>query len=513
MWYFLVPFLTIAVAGTLIVLSLPAIFTVEAKISWNRSDIPTDLVKSTVTAMAEERLQVIEQRVMTRDNLLSLVEKFGLFAHRNDLSRSDIVELMRARVAIEPLSLNFATNTQRANSLAIAFATKFDYEVPDTGVKVVNELVTFILNEDARSRNSRATETSRFLDREIQRLSVELKTVESQIADFKQQNRDALPERQDLNVSLLSKAEQEISDLQRRLVDNDEQKRLLEFESSLKSSVGGSGSSVSLISIEDQLKKAQTEYATKKAIYAENHPEMRTLKQAIASLEQQLAESQTGSVTDVNSGSTIQSLEARVFAEKIAALDRGKSALNEQFGAARSAADNLRAVLAKSSEIGTALAEMDRKRNGLQKALDEISEKYAQARLGQQLEADQQAERFEVLEQPTLPQSPSKPKRPALLAIVFALATLAGAGISGGAELLDNTIRRSRDLTSKLNRRPIVIVPHISTRLEDSQKKKQFIKKWLAGLVIFALILAAIHVFYRPLDVLFYRLMAETPWF
>ena len=41
--------------------------------------MPPDLVRSTITSFADERIQVISQQVMTRAVLLELVDKYGLY--------------------------------------------------------------------------------------------------------------------------------------------------------------------------------------------------------------------------------------------------------------------------------------------------------------------------------------------------------------------------------------------------------------------------------------------------
>src|SRR4051794_13075992 len=74
------PFIFVLTAGFIVTMMLPPIFRSEAKILVESQQIPTDLVRPTVTAGAKERIQIIEQRVMTRENLLAIVEKFQLFS-------------------------------------------------------------------------------------------------------------------------------------------------------------------------------------------------------------------------------------------------------------------------------------------------------------------------------------------------------------------------------------------------------------------------------------------------
>src|SRR5215813_5634947 len=58
----------------------PATYTSSATILIEEADVPTDMVKSTVSAFAEERLQAIQQRVITTQNLINIINRFNLYA-------------------------------------------------------------------------------------------------------------------------------------------------------------------------------------------------------------------------------------------------------------------------------------------------------------------------------------------------------------------------------------------------------------------------------------------------
>src|SRR5947209_2399194 len=92
--YFFLPFLVIAGAGVAVL--LPAAYVSEGKILVQSQQIPTELVRPTVTSAAQERIQVIEQRTMTRDNLIAIADKFQLFPERRNLmSVTELVALMK----------------------------------------------------------------------------------------------------------------------------------------------------------------------------------------------------------------------------------------------------------------------------------------------------------------------------------------------------------------------------------------------------------------------------------
>ena len=91
--YFIIPFVVIASGGVGVALLWPATYLSEGKILVQSQQIPTELVRPTVTSAAQERIQVIEQRTMTRENLLAMIDKFQLFPEKRALmSASQLVE-------------------------------------------------------------------------------------------------------------------------------------------------------------------------------------------------------------------------------------------------------------------------------------------------------------------------------------------------------------------------------------------------------------------------------------
>jgi uncharacterized protein involved in exopolysaccharide biosynthesis len=185
--YFLIPFLSVLLVGGAVTYLWPATYFSDGKILVQSQQIPTELVRPTVTSAAQERIQVIEQRTMTRDNLLAIVDKFKLFPDRRTLmSPTQLVELMKKSIKIEPFaqSLAFARGNSTQNPTVI-FTVGFEYSDPQTAARVANELITRILNEDLRDRTSRATDTTKFLTRELQRLQAESSLIDAKLAKAK----------------------------------------------------------------------------------------------------------------------------------------------------------------------------------------------------------------------------------------------------------------------------------------------------------------------------------------
>src|SRR5689334_3612610 len=70
------------IAALAIALLLPPSYRSTGTILIEQQEVPADLVRSTVTAYADQRLQVINQRVMTSSNLLDIMRRYSLYPER-----------------------------------------------------------------------------------------------------------------------------------------------------------------------------------------------------------------------------------------------------------------------------------------------------------------------------------------------------------------------------------------------------------------------------------------------
>jgi uncharacterized protein involved in exopolysaccharide biosynthesis len=388
--HFLIPFIVILGVGGVIVAVQRPIYLAEGRILVETQDIPADLVRPTVTDTANQRIQIIQQRIMTRDNLLAIVNKFGLFARQREwMSGTQLLDLMKERTQLKLVDL---TRPTQQNNLTIALTLSFEYENPELAMRVANEFLTLILNEDARTRTNRAMETTKFLARETKRLEGELGAIDAQISELRRRPRTTA------------------------------------------ATINLAASQINM-----QLANAKADLAQKSALYSPAHPDVKMLKKKVAALEEIAAK-------------TPQTPQTAQIAP---------------------------------SETG--LEEVERQRLSIEKNLEEANHKLTAARLGESLERDQQSERLQVIEQPALPQKPIKPNVPKLLAMVFALAAMAGVGVAVGAESLDGTIRTSQDLVGTVEKHLIVAIPYISTIAETSRKKRRSrIRLWGLGITLLA---------------------------
>jgi succinoglycan biosynthesis transport protein ExoP len=485
------PAVVVLAAAIAAVLWIPPVYRSSATILVETQQIPQDLVRSTVTTVANQRIQVIEQRLMTRENLLRVVQKYQLYPGKA-LSSTELVDQMRKSAKIEQVYV--ANSARRAESEAIAFTVAFEYPVPTVAAQVANEFVTLILDEDLRARTSQASEATRFLSSEADRLQRELMKIETQIGQYKVEHKDALPETLEYRRSLLYRQQSDIAALDREIASLREERKLWEMRDSTQLS-GASATDLATM-----IAQAKLELARKRASYTETHPDVKRLVQQVKELERAAMEPQAAVSTDETTSST--SLQA-------ATIDSRADALAKQRETIQANLDRLEKSIADTVQVELGLAALARQQEETQGAFRQASEKLAQAQTGERLEENRQAERFEVIEQPTVPTSPVWPNRPLVLALGLFASVGAGLAPLVASEVLDPSVRRSTDLEKKFGRAAIITIPFIETGREARRRKR--IRRILALLVLAGACaaLALVHFLVKPLDLLWFDISSR----
>src|SRR5215468_3013334 len=110
--------------AVLLALLLPAHYQAGATILIEQQEMPADLVRSTVTSFADQRIQTISQRVMTTETLMKLIERFDLYAsERRRESREELIARMRSDIDFKMISADVIDpRSGRPTAATIAFS-------------------------------------------------------------------------------------------------------------------------------------------------------------------------------------------------------------------------------------------------------------------------------------------------------------------------------------------------------------------------------------------------------
>ena len=499
----LIVFLLITLVAIATAVLLPPTYQSTGTILVESQQIPPDLVKATVTSFADERIAVIKQRVMTRDNLFRIIQKYHLYPDDvESLTTSTLIDNMRDSISVE--LLNADVQGVKGGKATIAFKVGFEYANPEITHKVANEIVTLFLDENVKARTERATETTEFLTQELDRLKVELEGVENKVATFKQEHSNSLPEHLDMHMGMLQRADSDIKELDREYKSTQEELRYLDVElTSARSSAKVTNSEVMAIS---ELDKAKAELERSLVIYKETHPTVRALKRKVETLEKTsvAAPGPKLSKTDIATDLVVAKIQAQIEAAKVRL-----NSLADQKRGLQSKTSQLQAQVTQSPQVERGLFTLMRDYENAKSKYEEVKSKQVNAKIAENLESENKAERFSMLEPPIFPDKPIKPNRKKIIALGIFLGLAGAIALITLLETLDKRVRGVESLTSLINMRPLVIVPYITTQVEIKRKKYLIKYVFVAIIVITSLLLAIIHFAVMPLDLLIVKLMVR----
>jgi polysaccharide biosynthesis transport protein len=500
----LVIFLVIFGVATTVAILLPPIYQSTGTILVESQQIPPDLVKATVTSYADERIEVIRQRVMTRDNLHRIIQKYGLFPDKIDTATtSSLIDIMRSSITVQLLNAEVQGGTK--SKATIAFKVGFEYPKPDVAHKVANELVTLFLDENVKARTERATETTEFLTQEVDRLKAELENVENKVATFKQQNANALPEHLTMHMGMMQNTDSQIKELDREYKATQEELRYLDVElTSAKTASKNNGTPTQ--TVQSDLEKAKVELERALVLYKETHPTVRALKRKIETLEKSpsVVAAPQDNKSDIESDLVVAKVQAQIEAAKVRL-----GSIQEQKRSLEAKNAQLQAQVTQSPQVERGLFSLMRDYENAKAKYEEVKSKQINAKIAENLESENKAERFSLLEPPVFPDKPSKPDRKKIIAVGL-FAALAGAiGIAALFEAMDKRVRGVDAMTALINMRPLVVIPYITTQNEAKRKIK--LAKYAVIAVVVSLILGLIliHFLITPLDLLMVKLMSR----
>ncbi len=495
-WFLL--FLIIGSAiGLTLAKVLPPVYVAKARLLVESEQIPGDLAASTVQTEATEQLEIIQQRILTRDTLLELANRLRIYEDTPHMSpqamdADTIVDDMRKRITITTTGGTVPRGPVRATLVAVSF------EAPNgtLAAAVTNELVTRILREDIAMRTGSARQTLEFFEQEVSRLDAELSTRGSAILTFQEGNQEALPDSLDFRRS------QQTANQERLLQLNRDTQALTDRRNSVVSqqeaaAAGGDATPDTVQSPEQrQLQALRDQLSSALAILAPQNPKVRLLQTQVDALVTVVADQQARAGVS-RDGTVISSFDLQ-----LAELDAQLAFLDSQRTQVQEDLVQLQTTIEATPGNAIALDTLQRDYANVRTQYDQAVANRARAETGDVIETLAKGQRISVIEQAVVPADPERPNRP-----VIAVAGVGGGLVMGFAmvvllEVMNKGIRRSGDLTQALGITPFATLPYFRTR-EEKWRRRAIIYGVLGGLLIgIPMGLWAINAYYMPLDLM-----------
>jgi polysaccharide biosynthesis transport protein len=511
--------LPVAVIGIVFALALPDVYRSTAVFQLREGTDPQAVRRD--QDYADQYVSALTSDVMQAPNRRALVQEVQPYPALKDDPAEATMKVMEA------VSVNMVTekildpSSGRERDINAGFTVSYEHRDPEMAAKAASWIADKFIIISRRDASQRMADQGKFYAAEAERTRARISELEAKLAEFKRTNFDSLPDSAQSNMSVRSQAEQEIASIQRemntlqqsrafmsnqlsqlnagnvggqtayQLEDEYRRKRASYDENhpdmvALRRQIEGlklGASSTAGMSLPAQLKMKRSILEETRQRYSDNHPDVKRLTRDIATLEQRIARGEKAPVEDTEAN-TPASIQLRT---QLNAIDSQLASLQLRNAELRNRVKDIDVRLASTPGV-------EREYESLTRDIGSARQQYDQL-LGRRMDAELQAagivagnaDKFRMIERPRIADEPAKPYRTAI-ALLGVIAALALAFIAIlVAEVLDGTVRSSRDIQSLLHTTPLAVIPEIRSpdyRPWRTREARVFATSLVAGIPI-----------------------------
>jgi polysaccharide chain length determinant protein (PEP-CTERM system associated) len=514
-WSLVLPIVIIFAAAFLVALFYPRTYRSTSTILIEEQEIPKDFVITTITGFADQRLQSINQRIMSTTKLLEVMNRFNLYADlRKKMTTEEIVDLMRKDIRFETISADMLQKDNKAmgpkrdiNPLynpTIAFTLSYDGKTPQVVEQVANVLASLYLEENLRTRERQSAGASRFLDEEAKAVQHTLIDLDAKISAFKTRNLDTLPELAQVNLQGIDRVQQELARLAEQL------KSLREKEGYLQTQLTNIPTE-STDQDKNLLKELKARLVSLESRYSDKYPDVRKTRMDIAVLERRIALKSPG-----DESSQKQAVEQQAsnpayiaIASQLASVQSDIESVKRQIVEMQ----EMKQIYIRRTEATPRVEETYKglmvERANAQAKYDDLMKRVMEAKVSQGLEREQMGERFTLIDPARLPEKPIKPNVPAVLLIGLFLGIAGGVGNVSLKEYGDQSVRSPGQLALATPYPVLGTIPRLVTEMDRQRiRTKRTRILIVTGLIVVAGLLF-VHFFIIDLEVAWARIARQ----
>ncbi|MGA8736007.1 MAG: hypothetical protein WB558_18970 [Terriglobales bacterium] len=508
--YFLIPFFL----GWLAVWSaswvLPSQYKSGTLILVEQPSMPKDYVTPNISDDLQARLASITQQILSRTNLLHIIQGLNLYADQGGhVNEDELVDRMRKDIDIE-LVKDFSGHITSFNIF-------FSARDPHVAQQVTGQLTNLFISENLELRQQKSEDTTKFLEQQLESARQNLAEQEEKVRVYKDQHLGELPSQLGSNVQILSGLQSQLQSEEDGLNSDRQQNAYLQSmlqqaRALQRTPKTENGAPVGVPALDEQLDKLREQLADLSSRYTDHYPDVRNLKDQIAKTEkmrdQALAALKAGAKTapgngnppastpdDVEGGAgaaTIQ-LQGQLKANQIDMTNKER-----EIAALTAKIDGYQKRLNEEPAREQQYADLTRNYEQSKADYDELLKKKNSSQMATSMELLQQGEHFQMIDPPSLPSKPDFPNRLKFCGIGLGVGIALGGALAGGTEVLDDRLYNQKALKDLL---PVTVISEIPAITSDADERKQARKLWVswvtAGVVFGAVLAGSAISFFR----------------
>lgn len=523
-WFLVVPTVIAATATFFWAESLPNRYTSSTTIAVVPQKVPTAFVRPTINSNLAQRLQAIQQQILSRPRLERLIEEFNLYEQeRKTMIMEDLIETMRRR------DIRIRMARSRRSDAPSSFTVGFEYTQPRLAMQVAERLGSMFVQENLQEREALADSTSQFLDVQLEDARRRLAEHEQKLAEFRRRHFGALPGQAQSNLQMLQVTQNQIQasgdaaarDRDRLAIiekelgatsgepDSEADPEASSAEADAPSALATTPGVVTITKPEDnaggrrrtvaqQLAAAKADLKAMELRLKPTHPDVIRSKRTIEELEVRAAGEPSGDAAPTRM-SPARFANLKKEAEQLRrSLERRK--VEEERLASQLANYKQRVEIAPN--LDTELTELNRGFDAVRQQYDQLSRKSEDAKLAASLERRQIGEQFRVVESARVPERPVSPDRARLNLMGLGGGLAFGLLLIGLIEYRDTTLKSDDDIVVSLALPVLAVIPTMVTAGDRRRRARRRVAVAITASLVVMIGVAAVA----------WRMQLVQPW-
>jgi|SRR5579871_6898838 len=458
----------IAVVTTTAALSVvPSKYRSDALILIVEQEISPSLVAPLSNVTAAQKLQAMEQEILSQTRLQEIINQFGLFANQKGLSPEAAVAQMRAAIDVTPID----PKMDQFSAFTISFTAGSAHLAQD----VANTLCSVFIERNKEKQALRVNKTKSFIDEQMAEKHAKLAGLEQRIQAFKTEHAGELPEQRSTNEGRLQDARSQFETASANL-NRAKQQRVI-WESAL------------VDSLNTRLTRLKAEREALLKNYTPQHRDVLAKDEQIAQFEAALQSVKTGAPLPQAVVSAADSNVAQLQGQLQANTLEIEGYQNDQTRQTAKINEYERRLNATAT-FEQQLATMTRESDELSADVSDVLKKEQQTGMAVEVEKNEQAGQFKLLDPPNLPEHPSSPPRMRIALVSALIGALIGLVLAFIWDLRKSVYHNEEELRERFGPPLLLSIPALLTRQEHRARVWKMGFEVVAGGFVTALILA-----------------------
>ncbi len=482
------------------------------------------LVPVVVNMQMQQRLQQMQQEILSRGSLSELIQRPALDLYPKERKRypmEDVLTDMRKAIHINTIEVAGGGGGRVASAFTIA------YSYPDRfkAQAVVQQLVTKFMEQNARVQKDQANITSQFIGDEMKQAKERMDILEQALVSFKAANMGRLPEQFQANVAqlntyqmMVTQANEGLSRLQQTKLQLETQLQnnntnLNYYNSILEDQVAvGSQALVrneTLNQLNQRIMNLQSEIAALQEQLTPNHPTIKRLQASLASMEkrrqevekedlerQAAAPSAAPTIKRVPNQQALKAVQDLAASNNVVKTEMQNLSLQmdekvKQIQELNRMISSYQSRVEGSPQLEGQYLSLTRDLALAKQTYEDYHRKNEVSDTAKNLEEHKAGENLEVLDAASDPQAPSEPNRPQIAAMGAGIGLMLGIVLAGAKEMKNTSLKNLKDVRAYTNLPVLSSIPLLENALLVRRKRRLLWLAWSSAIIFGSIVMSA----------------------